>query len=430
MSASTAILQLHHREVFERTVTRGLLAGGAAGAAHFMATRAGNVLAPLLGMSAPQLFPASEATQFLPLTYATIVGVAVASARGDRLDRLLLIALGVVLPAIPWLLGLSAGWTVGLSAACAGALMVRSHLCGLGEEGQVGGGRPGLMNYALGALLTGGLAAAGTEVARAITFRLADFSTPPLLASLIAGVMLALFVGIGSVAGHLALKPDPVEARCEELIPQLLGEFKALANRALTLYQQCGKALAALPREPAREEMARTLAQTTREAVELAAQWSGLESQLQSGAVHDLSEQLAALTRDAQAARDPIARKQLEAAASSLREEMVRLEELSLQRERIVAKLKAQVALLERARVVLIGMQSGQMQLKAAELTALTRKLYSLSSLQSAEARLADAQAVSAELAQHEAHETIAAVTSPEAPAPVSAGPTKVPHSS
>lgn len=411
MAASTATLQLHHREAFEKTVTRSLIAGSVAGVAHYAAFKVGGAVAPLLGLPTPQLFPASDAMQLLPLTYAAIAGAAVAAARGDKLDRLLLIALGVVLPGVPWLFGMAAGWTVGLSAACAGLLMVRGHLCELGEEGQVGGGRPGLMNYVLGAVLTGGLAVAGTEVARALTFRLADFSTPPLIATILAGLMLALFVGIGSIAGHLALKPDPVEARCEELIPQLTGEFKTLASRALALYQECGRSLAALPREPAREEMARTLSQMTREAVELAAQWTGLENQLQSGAVTDMSDRLTSLTADIQKARDPIAKKQLELAAASLREEMARLEELSLQRERIVAKLKAEVALLERARVVLIGMRSGQMQVKAAELSALARKFNSLSSLQSAEARLADQEAVRAELAHHEVAEAVSPVS-------------------
>jgi len=65
----------------------------------------------------------------------------------------------------------------------------------------------------------------------------------------------------------LALRPDPVEARCEEVIPRLTGDLKTLASRALTLYQQCGKSLQELPREPAREEMARTLSRMTREAV-------------------------------------------------------------------------------------------------------------------------------------------------------------------
>jgi len=411
-ATSSTTLQLHHRDVFERNVTRSLIAGGAAGALHYAAAYAGNLAAAMVGGHASSLFPAPDGEQLMPLTYAAIAAVAVATARGDKLDRLLLMGLGVVLPAVPWLLGLSAAWTVGLAAAIVGGLMVRSHLCDRGEEGTVGGGRPGLLNYLLGAGLTGGLAVAGTTVARALANRMADFATPPLLAAVASGVILALFVGLGSVSAHLALKPDPVEARCEEVIPNLSGDLKDLASRALALYQQCGKSLAELPREPAREEMARTLAKMTKDAVDMAAEWSGLEAQLQSGAVQDLKGQLADLSQSASSSRDPIARKQLELAASAIKEEMAHLDELSLQRERIIAKLKAEVALLERARVALIGMRSGQMQLKAAELSALARKFSSLSSIQSAEARLAGAVATSAELAEHEAVQAVAPVSS------------------
>src|SRR5439155_15647840 len=160
MSGSTATLTLHHREIFERNVTRGLVAGLAAGTLHFLANKLGVLLGSFLGFKA-MAFPAPDQLHVLPLTYAAIAATTVVLARGDRLDRLLLISLGVVLPAVPWALGISFGWTVALSGAAAGALMVRSRLCEVGEEGAVATGRPGPLNYALGALFTAGLAVAG-----------------------------------------------------------------------------------------------------------------------------------------------------------------------------------------------------------------------------------------------------------------------------
>lgn len=413
MSGSTATLTLHNREVFERNVTRGLFAGGIAGALHFAAHKVGMALAGLMGWNSLAPFPAPDQLHVVPLTYLAVAAAAVALARGDKMDRLMLIGLGVILPAVPWALGLSFGWTVALSGAAAGGLMVRSHLCELGEEGSVASSRPGPLNYALGAVLTGGLAVAGMEVARALGARLADISTPSLLLTLFGGLVMALFVSLGSLGAHLAVKPDPVAARCEEVIPRLSGELKTLTSRAFALYQQCGKSLQELPRESAREEMARTLSKMTKDAVDLAAEWSGLEGQLQSSAAHELPAQLDDLVKSAQKSRDPVAKKQLEMGAQALREEMEHLQELSLQRERVVAKLKAEVALLERARVALIGMRSGQMSIKAAELSALARRFSSLSSLQSAEARMADAVATSAELAEHEAHEAASGTSTP-----------------
>ncbi len=391
MTESAAVLQLHHRDAFERNVTRALAAGAGAGAVAYFTHRVG---------------------ADVPLSYLAIAATSLACVRGDRTDRLLLGALSVLLPAAPWGFGLPHAWTLATSAAFAGALMVKARLAEKGEEGSVGAGRPGLFNFGVAALACAGLAVAGFQVANILAVRLSDISTPPLVASAVSGVVLALFVAIGSVAGHLALRPDPVEARCEELIPTLAGELQSLATKALGLYRQCGRSLSALPREPAREELARTLAQLTRSAVELASEWTGVEAQLEEDTQTGLAQQVAELTESAAQAKDAIARRQLELAAASLGEELERLEELKLRRERVVAKLKAQVALLERARVALIGMRSGHVQVKAAELSALARKVSALSTAQGDEAKLADAVATGAELAQQEAQ----AATSPKAP--------------
>jgi hypothetical protein len=411
--STTAVLQLQQRESFERNVTRALVAGGIAGAAHLALVRIGSVVGGVFGAGPGQAFPAPEGEQLVPLSLLAVIATAVACIRGgDRLDRALLWGMALVLPVLPWFLGMSAPWTLAASGAIGGAVMVRAHLCDRGEERQVAAGRAGWLNYLLGAGLCGGLAVVGTDIARVLAVRLADLAAPSLVTVTFSAAAIALFVGLGSVAAHVALKPDPVEARCEELLPSLNGELYTLAARALDQYRHCGKALAALPRESAREELARTLARMTGDAVELASEWSALEEQLDVDGIQHLEQELADLQRSAQASRDPVARRQLEIAVASLKEEMVRLEELKLRRERIVAKMKAEVALLDRARVALIGMRSGQVQIKAAALSALARKFSALSAAQSDEARIADQVATSAELAQH--HLELAPVDAPE----------------
>ncbi|WNZ64576.1 hypothetical protein QEG98_13400 [Myxococcus sp. MxC21-1] len=172
----------------------------------------------------------------------------------------------------------------------------------------------------------------------------------------------------------------------EALLPQLAGDFRALTERALNLYRQCGQSLAMLPREPAREELARTLGKMTRDAAELASEWAGVEAQIEERAQADLQAEREDLERSARASTDAIARRQLELAAASLGEEVERLGTLKQRRERILARLRAEVAQLERARVALLSLRSGQAQLKAAELSALARRFRALSSLQREEA--------------------------------------------
>ena len=380
--SDTAVLQLHHREDFERNVTRALVAGAGAGAVAFLTTR----------LHVP-----------VPLSFLALAATSLACVRGDKMDRLMLAGLSLVLPALPWLFGLAQGWTIAFAGAAAGALMVKSRLAEKGEEGSVGADRPGALHYGLTALATAGLALAGTEVARVLELRLGQLAAPFLLTSVVAGATVALFAGIGSIAAHVALKSDPVEARFDELLPILSSQFQEQAQKAMSTYRQCGQSLAALPREPAREDLARTVQKLTRDALELAGEWAGVESQLHEETHRDLAAQVADLQKSARESKDHVARRQLELAAQSLVEELGRLEEMKLKRERVVARLKSQVALLERAKVALIGMRSSQASVRAAEMTAVSRKLSALAVAQADEAKLAHEVATNVEMAAQEA---------------------------
>ncbi|CAM3951517.1 hypothetical protein G4177_22970 [Corallococcus sp. ZKHCc1 1396] len=376
---NAAVLQFHHREAFEHTVTRALVAGAGAGLAQWLTLR--------MGMP-------------MPLAWLVPAAVVLACARGDRWDRGLLSGLGLLLIGLPYGLGLSPGWTVALSGAAAGGLLVRARLNELGEEGQVAEARPTLVHYGLGSVLGAGLTLAGGAVADVLAPRLASVATPTLLAAVMVGGIVGLFVGLGAIAAHLALTADPVEARAEELLPQLSGDFHTLSERALSLYRQCGQSLAKLPREPAREELARTLARITRGAVELASEWAGVEAQLEERATAELHAERDSLEKSARASTDAVARRQLEVAAASLAEEVERLGDMRQRRERIIARLRAEVALLERARVALLSLRSGQAQLKAAELASLARRFRALSTAQGEEGQAMDAVAAQVTLAQ------------------------------
>ena len=286
--SNAAVIQLQHREAFERNVTRALAAGAGAGVVGFLAQK----LQVQVSMS-----------------FLALVATSLACVRGDKMDRMLLTGLSVVLPALPWLFGFSAGWTVALAGAAAGLLMVKSRLAERGEEGSVGVDRPGALHYVGTALATGGLAVAGTEVAKILSSRLTDLSTPTVINAAVSGLIIALFAGIGSLGSHIALKSDPVEAAVEEMLPSLTGEFETQINKALNLYRQAGTQLAALPRDSAREELARTLQKLTKDAAELAGEWAGVEAQVQENAHADLQKEIDELTASAKAARDSVALK-------------------------------------------------------------------------------------------------------------------------
>lgn len=380
--SNTAVIQLHHRETFERNVTRALLAGLGAGVLSWVTSRAG---APV------------------PLAYLALVGSALAFVRGTRVDRLVLAALGLLLPALPWLFGLSPAWSVALAGAAVGALMARARVAEKGLEGSVAAERPSTAHGVAAAVATGALALAGTEVSRILSARMTEVDTPLVLNFALSGGVLSLFVGIGSLATHLALTSDPVEARAEELLASLSGELATQLRKALASYRGAGAQLASLPREPAREELAQTLRRLMKDATELMAEWAGVESSMHETAQVELQRDIDELRAGARQARDTVARQQLEEAARSLEEEHGRLAEVRLKRERVLAKVRAQGALVERARVALIGMRSTHATVRAAEMSAVARKLNALALGQADEARLAHEVATGVELAAQEA---------------------------
>ncbi len=382
--SNTAVIQLQQRETFETNVTRSMLAGLGAGLLAYLSQR----------FNVP-----------VPLAFLSIVATTLACVRGDRFDKYLLMGLAVLLPALPWVFGFSQGWTVGLAGVASGLLMVKSRQAERGEEGAVAAVRPGPAHYVGAGLATGALSIAGMQVARILSARMTDVATPALLNFFISAAAISLFVAIGSLPAHVALKSDPVEARGEEVLAVVTGRFQDLTARALTLYRQCGESLAMLPREAAREELARTVQKLTRDSFELSAEWAGVESQLHDEASKDLERQIADLKKQVSTSRDVVARKQLELAADSLKEELDRLGDMKLKRERVLAKVTSQVALLERARVALIGMRSSHTSIRAAEMTAVARKLNALALSQADEARLAHEVATSAELSAIEANE-------------------------
>jgi hypothetical protein len=386
---STAVIQLQQRDIFERNVTRSLFAGAGAGAFAWLFTK----------LHLP-----------VPLAFLSIAAMTLACVRGDKIDRLLLMGASVLLPALPWMFGLTQGWTVALAGALAGVVVVKSRLAEQGEEGSVGSVRPGLGHYLSTSAATAGLSVAGLKVAEVLSSRMTDLQTPMLFNAAASGTVIALFAGLGSLASHIALKADPIEARGEEVLGLLDGTFAEQLHKALNVYRQCGQQLAQLPRDPSREELARTVGKLTKDAIELSAEWAGVESHLHDDAHRSLQKEIEELEASAKQARDAVAKKQLELAAASLKEELERLQEMRLKRERVLAKFKSQIALLERARVALIGMRSSHATVRAAEMSAVARKLNALAMAQADEAKLAHAVATHSEIAALETHAADAAL--------------------
>ncbi len=339
-------LQLLHREDFEVRTLRALAGGAAAGVLAALAQRFHIPLDPGFAVWA-----------------GAMVGAQPVAGYGAAL-RLALAAL----PALPYFFDATPPVPQSFSAAIAAALVTW-----LGQGGDRVGKAP---QVAAGALAAGALVPLGMYVQQVLDARF--FTSGGLLGALVGFTTVALFWSVGTLASHVAVHVDPVESRGGVLENTLSGEARDLVGRTLTLYRQCRGVAMKMAPGAGRNELVEVLRKMAREAFTLAESHAGLEAQLQSVAQGDVDTQIQDLRTRAAATEDPVARRQLELAASSLGEELNRLDTLSRKRERLLAQLHAQVALLERARVSLVGAAGSEASAKGAQAAHLARRLASM----------------------------------------------------
>jgi hypothetical protein len=107
----------------------------------------------------------------------------------------------------------------------------------------------------------------------------------------------------------------------------------------------------------------------------------------------DTDQEIARLTRAKESASDPVARAQLAVALESHLRERDQASELKRRRERIVARLEAEVALLGKANLALVQVRTGEAQVGGATLGELAQRLSAGLNPEHEAAVLADARA-------------------------------------
>ncbi|QRN97119.1 hypothetical protein JRI60_50595 [Archangium violaceum] len=339
-------VQLQEREDFEVRTLRALGGGALAGVCAVVASR----------LRVP-----------VDLGLLAVTGAALASARVDWKVRVgMLVGLPVLL-GIPDVLNLPTP----LAESCMGALAA-------GVVGWLGTKwRPKPLQVLAGAVGAGALVPLGFFVKQVMDARLFDGRLGA-LGAVVGLATVALFWSVGTLAAHVQVHGDALEARGTGLEKQLSGEAQELVARAVELYRQCQKEAGRLTAGPGKTELVGVLEKMAREVFSLAETHAGLEAQLKAVQKGSVDAQVKELRAKAAAATDAVARRQLELAASSLGEELNNLEVLGRKRERLLAQLHAQVALLERARVSLVGVQGGDLGSKGAQAAQLARKLAAL----------------------------------------------------
>lgn len=345
-------LQFLHREEFESRTFRALGGGACMGIFAALALRVWEPFTPIVRLT-------------LEPGYFAVVAAALAAAKPLKGYGLGLRAALAVLPVFPFLFSAPHPLPQSVAACIAAALVTW-----LGNGRESAGTSTAV---AASAAAAGLLAPVGLYVQQVLDARFLGHMN---LVSLVVGfACVALFWSIGTLPSHLVLHTDTVEARGLALGDTLKGEAQELAARALGLYQQCKAAVLRMPPSPGRQELVGVIEKMASESFSLAETHSALTAQLDSVVAHDVDAQVKELRARAAAIQDTVARRQLELAASSLGEELNHLDALSRKRERLVAQLHAQVALLERARVSFIGAQGHELGAKGEQAAQLARRL-------------------------------------------------------
>ncbi|MFP2931675.1 hypothetical protein ACLESO_42130 [Pyxidicoccus sp. 3LG] len=348
-------MQFLHREEFESRTLRAL--GGTA------------CMGVLAAIAQKVHFP-------LEAGYFAVVAAALAGVKASPKHALGLRAALAVLPALPFFFDAPEPIPESLAGGIAAALVA---WLGNGREEP---GRP--VSVAASAAAAGVLVPLGLYTQQVLQARF--FGTQGLLAVLVGFLTVALFWSVGTLPANVVMELDAVEGRGRLLEDSLTGEARELALRALGLYRQCKAVVMKMPPSPGRLELMGVVEKMAGESFSLAEAHAGLEAQLGSVVANDVDAQVNELRARAAATQDAVARRQLELAASSLGEELNHLDALSRRRERLLAQLHAQVALLERARVSFVGVQGSEMGAKGAQAAQLARRLKSLGEESSAPA--------------------------------------------
>ncbi|MCP3099230.1 hypothetical protein LZ198_10145 [Myxococcus sp. K15C18031901] len=351
-------LQFLHREEFESRTLRALMGGAGMG-----------VLAALLGRVWDPLFLAPRAHLSLEPGYFAVVAAALVGARAVPGYNLGLRAALAVLPAFPFFFGAPEPLPQSVAACIAAALVAW-----LGHGGQTAN-RPAAV--AASAAAAGVLTPLGLYVQQVLDAHF--LGGTGLLSGLVGYLCVALFWAIGTLPANVTLHTDTVEARGLQLGDAIKeGEAHELTQRALGLYRHCKTAVLRMPSSPGRSELLGVLEKMASESFSLAEAHAALTAQLDSVVANDVDAQVKELRARAAATQDTVARRQLELAASSLGEELNHLDALTRKRERLLAQLHAQVAMLERARVSFIGAQGHELGSKGEQAAHLARRLKSL----------------------------------------------------
>ena len=352
-------------ELFERTLLRGTL--GAA---------AGGLLAGLIALTAGVASP---------VTLALVLAGALA-ALGNRRTFVILGVLGLLAGALVALTNTYPTFYLAAAGALAGSgISLARYLSGEGD-----GRRISLTRVALVAIAGAGAILVGTETVAVFASHGFFDGVPVPLAFAARGALAGFFFGLSGSALHVQAGTDPVDAAYDAIAGELTGELARLSSQAVDLYRRCREALARSPQSAARAHVGRSLVEVTTRTLDVARRWHAVDLELGERAESDVDKRLTEVRALIAKSTDATAKRQLQAAERALTEEQAQISRIRAGRERVLARLHADLAILERTRFALLALRCTDAHMLATELSHLSENLSALGREMDGEAQAID----------------------------------------
>ena len=316
--------------------------------------------------------------------HGTVLRAAIGGAAGGLVAFIVAGVVGVLDPQLAFAIAVSSG--------ALGAAAIRPRKWGRGLWGALLGGVGGaLFSLALpwpafaaallGATAVPALAPQASARRRALTWLMASSLggaglfvahvllgwdplggwLPAPLTAAAAGAAGGLFLGLASAPKHLAPPRDPVEQALRAGLGTKDGEIHALLERALGIHRALRSELQRREDDdPTAGRLRERSGQAVLRILEIANQCRQVDRDLATTPVAQLQLRISELSEKEATARDPAAKTSYKDAIESLRAQIEAIDRIELGRERIVARLHANVAILEKLRLSLIHLRNAQ----------------------------------------------------------------------
>ncbi|MFO0728662.1 MAG: hypothetical protein U1E65_33100 [Myxococcota bacterium] len=202
---------------------------------------------------------------------------------------------------------------------------------------------------------------------------------PGPLAAAAAGGAFGLFLGLGSTPKHLRPAEEPVEKAYAQALRGAQGELKEILERALLIYRAIRVDLSARAAGKMELELGKRVSDLSLRILRITEQTTGIERDLGTAPAAELEDRILGLKKKAEATSDDAAKKTLLSTVDSLESQKQAVLAIGRGLERVVARLHANVALLEKVRFSLVHAKSADAERSHGEASPLTETIEELS---------------------------------------------------